>query len=121
MDAAFLAATRDRDLAPLLAILAPDVALYADAAAASLGAPREAHGAQAVARLFAGRARAARQAILDGAPGAAWVVAGRARVAFLFTIGGDRVAAIAARGSAPGAVGGAAPTRPSGSGVRRPG
>lgn len=92
--AAFLAAARGGDFGALLAILDPDVVVRADAAAAAMGAAKEARGAQQVAGFFAGRARGAVAAILDGTFGAAWAVRGRTRVAFSFTIAGGKVAAI---------------------------
>ncbi len=51
-------------------------------------------GAQAVARRFSGRARAALPALIDGEPGAVWMHEREVRVAFRFTIAGDRIAAI---------------------------
>ncbi|HZJ52721.1 MAG TPA: sigma-70 family RNA polymerase sigma factor [Myxococcaceae bacterium] len=66
---AFLAASRQGDLAGLLAILDPDVAYRADAAAMKLGSPPEARGAEAVAALFKGRAQAATPVFIDGSLG----------------------------------------------------
>jgi RNA polymerase sigma-70 factor (ECF subfamily) len=101
---AFLAASRDGDLARLLAVLAPDVVLRADedavrtAAATAWGGrpdlPREARGARAVADAVIGRARGVRPAVIDGEAGAAWKLAEETRSAFLFTIRGDRIVAI---------------------------
>jgi len=53
-----------------------------------------ASGADAVARAFAGRARAARPALLDGAPGLVWMLRGEVKVAFQFTFTGDLISAI---------------------------
>ena len=64
------------------------------AAAVQVGATAEVRGAQAVAETFSGRARVARVALLDGAPGAVWAPGGKPRIAFEFTIEGDRVTAI---------------------------
>jgi RNA polymerase sigma-70 factor (ECF subfamily) len=99
--AAFLAASRGGDFGALLAVLDPDVVFRADAAAvtASLagraeGAPAvapEMHGAEAVARAFVGRARAAQVALIDGVPGLVWAPDGAPRAAFLFTTEGDRI------------------------------
>jgi RNA polymerase sigma factor (sigma-70 family) len=76
---AFLAASRDGDFEGLLAVLDPDVVVRADDAAARLGGGlRELRGADAVARAFMGRARAARSALVDGAIGA--IVAPRGRL-----------------------------------------
>jgi RNA polymerase sigma-70 factor (ECF subfamily) len=101
---AFLAAARGGDFEALLAVLAPDVVLRADRAivlASARGlagdAPKlvpETRGADAVARVFVGRAAATRRALVDGAPGAAWARAGRPRAALAFTIEDGRIVAI---------------------------
>jgi RNA polymerase sigma factor (sigma-70 family) len=92
---AFLAASRGGDFAALLALLDPAVVLRADAAAVTAGAAATATGAAAVAETFSGRARAARLALIDGAPGAVWSTGDAARVVFAFTIGeDDRITAI---------------------------
>jgi hypothetical protein len=54
----------------------------------------EAHGAAAAARTFAGRARAARLALLDGYAGAVWAPGGQPRVVFGFTVEQGRVVEI---------------------------
>ncbi len=96
---AFLAASRDGDLAALLAVLAPDVVLHADQTAIDAAATRtaqgapapllasELRGARAVADSFRGRARGARPALVDGVAGAAWAPGGTARAVFGFTFG----------------------------------
>jgi RNA polymerase sigma-70 factor (ECF subfamily) len=91
---AFLAASRGGDFDALLAILDPDVILRADRAAVQAGAPEEVRGATAVAGTFAGRARVARLALVDGAIGAVWAPGGEPRVAFAFSITGGRIVAI---------------------------
>jgi RNA polymerase sigma-70 factor (ECF subfamily) len=91
---AFLAASREGDFEALLAVLDPDVVMRADRAAVEAGASRELRGASAVAMTFAGRARFARPAIVDGSVGAVWATGGRPRVVFDFTIRGGRIAAI---------------------------
>jgi RNA polymerase sigma-70 factor (ECF subfamily) len=91
---AFLAAARGGDFAALLALLAPDVVLRADGAAVQVGAAREVRGARAVAETFAGRARVAQPALVDGAPGAVWAPGGQPRVVFAFTITGGKIVAI---------------------------
>jgi DNA-directed RNA polymerase specialized sigma24 family protein len=83
---AFLAASRAGDFAALLTLLDPDVVVRADAAAAAIGGSRELRGADAVIGAFLGRARDARAVVLDGMPGAAWIVAGKARVVVDFTV-----------------------------------
>jgi RNA polymerase sigma-70 factor (ECF subfamily) len=91
--AAFLAASRDGDFEALLVLLDPDVVLRADAAAAQSGADA-AQGAQAVARTFVGRAKAARPALIDGAAGLVWAPGGKPRVVFAFTITDGTISAI---------------------------
>ena len=101
---AFLAASREGDFAALLTVLDPDVVLHADdvavaAAAANLhrGAPAlapEVRGADAVARVFSGRAAAAAPALVDGSPGAAYAPGGRPYSVFRFTVVADRVVGV---------------------------
>jgi ketosteroid isomerase-like protein len=91
--AAFLAASRDGDFDALLALLDPDVVLRTDRVAAQTGAS-DARGAQAVAGTFAGRARAARPALIDGSAGLVWTQGGRVRVVFGFTIADGKITAI---------------------------
>ncbi|HEU5472612.1 MAG TPA: sigma-70 family RNA polymerase sigma factor [Actinophytocola sp.] len=101
---AFLAASRGGDFDALLALLDPDVLLRADpptvaaaAARQAAGAPQlapEIRGAAPVADAFAGRARNARPALIDGLPGAVWAPDGTPRVAFLFTLTANRITAI---------------------------
>ena len=92
---AFLAAAKGGDLQTLLALLHPDVALTADPTAAALGVAPHAAGAAAVAQSFAGRARAARPALVQGRPGLVWSLRGEPKVAFAFTLAGDQVLGIA--------------------------
>jgi hypothetical protein len=68
--------------------------LRADSAAMKTGAPGLISGARAVAEQFSGRARAARSAAINGAPGAVWSMGGKPRVVFSFTIEGDRIVGI---------------------------
>jgi RNA polymerase sigma factor (sigma-70 family) len=91
---AFLAASRDGDFDALLAVLDPDVVLRADLAAVRMGVSGEVRGAAAVAGTFAGRARAARPALVDGVPAAVWAPGGRPRVVLGFTITGGRIVGI---------------------------
>ncbi|WP_406271485.1 sigma-70 family RNA polymerase sigma factor [Streptomyces sp. NBC_00191] len=91
---AFLAASRGGDFDALLTLLDPDVVLRADSAAVRSGAGA-ARGAQAVAHTFAGRAQAARPALINGAAGLVWAPGGQPRVVFGFTIAADgRIVAI---------------------------
>lgn len=92
--AAFLLASREGDFERLLSLLHPEVSLRADATAASWGAPDGVRGAAAVAGQLGGRAQAARLALIDGSPGAAWAPAGHLRSAFIFTIVDDKITAI---------------------------
>jgi RNA polymerase sigma-70 factor (ECF subfamily) len=91
---AFLAASRKGDLRALIELLDPDVVLRSDTAAVQSGAEKETRGADAVAKTFAGRAKAARPALIDGIPGLLWSVKGQPRVAFAFTVVHGRVMAI---------------------------
>ena len=91
---AFLAASRRGDFDTLLALLDPSVVARADAAAVAAGAAPEVRGAAEVATTFAGRARAARPALVDGHVGLAWAPGGRPRVVFDFTTENGRIVAI---------------------------
>jgi len=91
---AFLAASRQGDFQALLTLLDPAVVLRADDAAALMGADRQAKGARAVAETFAGRARVAQTALIDGEPGLVWAQAGAPRVVFSFKIAGGKIVAI---------------------------
>jgi hypothetical protein len=83
---AFLTASRSGDFTALLALLDPDVVLRADAAGVRTGAAGLVRGANAVAETFSGRARGARLALINGAPGLVWSVNNQPRVVFTFTI-----------------------------------
>jgi len=91
---AFLSASRHGEFGALLALLDPDVVLRADEAAAAMGAPAEIRGRSGVAEMFAGRAQAARPALIDGDPGAIWAHGGETRMVFEFTIHSGRITAI---------------------------
>ncbi len=101
---AFLAASRQGDFEALVTLLDPDAVLRADRAAVKMaaanrsqGAPLlspEQRGARAVANALAGRATAARLALIEGVPGAVWAPGGRARAVFAFHVVGDTVAEI---------------------------
>ena len=90
---AFLAASRNGDFDALLALLDPDV-VFRVGAAVSVGAAREVRGAAAVAQQFAGRARAAQPALVNGAAGLVWAPGGEPRVVFSFTLADGKIAAI---------------------------
>jgi RNA polymerase sigma-70 factor (ECF subfamily) len=91
---AFLAASRGGNFAALLELLDPDIVLRADDPAVAMGAEREVRGADAVAQTFAGRAKAARSALVDGAPALVWSQGGRPRMVFEFTVADDKVVGI---------------------------
>jgi RNA polymerase sigma-70 factor (ECF subfamily) len=91
---AFLTASRDGDLSALVSLLDPEVVLQADQAAVQMGTPEEVRGASEVAKIFAGRARAAKPALVDGSAGLVWAPAGRPRVVFEFHITDGKVRSI---------------------------
>ena len=81
---AFLDAARGGNLPQLLALLAPEVKLHADAVGAAMGADVRA-GRDAVADRFNG-ARGAMPVTVDGWANAAWIHHREVKVAFLFTV-----------------------------------
>jgi hypothetical protein len=101
---AFFAASRAGDFDRLVALLDPEVVLRADPVAVEAAAARLAAGApalasvlrgpSAVAKTFAGRARAARLALIDGTVGAAWAPGGQPRAVFGFTVAGGKIVEI---------------------------
>jgi RNA polymerase sigma factor (sigma-70 family) len=91
---AFLAAAKTGDLQMLLSLLSPEVELVADTAAVAMGAPVCLVGPNDVAARFSGGAKAARAALLDGLAGLVWAQGGNTKVAFDFTVVGDRVTRI---------------------------
>ncbi|MGI5171647.1 sigma-70 family RNA polymerase sigma factor [Spirillospora sp. CA-253888] len=76
---AFLAASRNGDFDALLELLDPNAVAL------------EVRGAPAVASFFAGRAQAARLALVDGVPAAVWLHRGRPKAVFTFTIGDGKI------------------------------
>ncbi|HEY7812354.1 MAG TPA: sigma-70 family RNA polymerase sigma factor, partial [Nakamurella sp.] len=83
---AFLDASREGRFDRLLALLHPDAAMSADAVGMAMGSPARISGADEVARMFSGRAQAARRTDLDGFAAAAWSVRGEVKVVFAFTV-----------------------------------
>ncbi|MEV6155875.1 sigma-70 family RNA polymerase sigma factor [Nonomuraea sp. NPDC052129] len=79
---AFLAASRSGDFAALLELLDPDAVIG------------EIRGDQAVAAFFAGRAQAARLALVDGVPAAVWSHLGRPKAVITFTIDDEKITRI---------------------------
>ncbi|WP_182348627.1 sigma-70 family RNA polymerase sigma factor [Tomitella gaofuii] len=91
---AFLVAAREGEFARLLALLAPDATVTADADAVATGTPARLDGREAVAAMFDGAAKAALPVFVEGRPGAAWFLRGRPRVAFDFTVARGKVQGI---------------------------
>ncbi|MCX5065984.1 sigma-70 family RNA polymerase sigma factor [Micromonospora lupini] len=81
--AAFLTASRNGDFEALLALLDPDAVTG------------EARGAHAVAGFFAGRAQAARPALVNGVPAAVYAHRGLPRAVITFAINNDKITCIA--------------------------
>ncbi len=94
--AAFLTASKSGDLAALLQVLHPEAVLVADPAAAAMGAQTR-DGAEAIATFFAGGAKAALAAEIQGRPGLAWAVRGEVQIAFDFTVVEGLITAITLR------------------------
>jgi RNA polymerase sigma-70 factor (ECF subfamily) len=91
---AFLAASRQGDLAGLLAILDPEVVFRADDTAAKLGSIREVRGAEVVAGFFKGRAQVATTVLIAGAVGARVAPGGQLLLVLRPTIVNGRIVAI---------------------------
>ena len=94
---AYLDASRSGDLASLLAVLDPEVALRVDAAALPVGAPTEVRGASAVAGralAYGHRARYTRVALVEGRPGLVIAPSGRLSGALVLTFAGDHIVGI---------------------------
>jgi RNA polymerase sigma factor (sigma-70 family) len=91
---AFLAASRGGDFQALLDVLDPDAVARADETAVQIGAEPEVRGANAVAGTFAGRARGAQPALIDGLAGLVWAQRGVPRVVFQFTVADGKVTQI---------------------------
>ncbi|MFV0533920.1 MAG: sigma-70 family RNA polymerase sigma factor [Cumulibacter sp.] len=99
--AAFLDAARNGEFGQLLQLLAPEIELRSDAAAVELaaagaedGAPllrERIRGADAVARVFAGRAELTRPVLLAGVPAAAYVADSVTSAVYLVTFDAGRV------------------------------
>ena len=91
---AFVAASRNGDFHALMALLDPDAIFQADATGVRLGAPAQAHGAQAVAHAASGRAFGAEPGLVDGSTALVWAPRGEPHAVFWFTIAQGRIAAI---------------------------
>lgn len=98
---AFLDAARSGDFGDLLQLLDPEIELRSDAAAVELATAGAAHGApllaprisgaDAVARVFAGRAELTRLVRIDGVPAAAYVTGRTVHALYLVTFDGGRI------------------------------
>lgn len=82
---AFLTAARGGEMADMLALLAPDAVMRADAIGIEMGTDPIYDGAVAVAERFNG-AKGAVPVTIDGDLGAAWIAATDVKVAFVFHI-----------------------------------
>ncbi len=91
---AFLVASRQGDLHALMALLSPDIVLYADPATVSMGATPEVRGALAVAETFKGRAKGAQLALANGADALVWMAGDRPKVVFRFRFDASVIASI---------------------------
>jgi RNA polymerase sigma factor (sigma-70 family) len=91
---AFLAASHSGNFDALLAVLDPDVVLRHDRTAVPAGAPMELHGAQAIARQFAGRAQATQAVLVNGSIGVVVAPRGRLLLVLDLTITHDKISEI---------------------------
>ncbi len=92
---AFMQAARDNEFEALLDLLDPDAAVRADDAALAMGGDAGTIiGGRAVAEFFAGRAKAALPATLDGAAAFCWQYQGEVKVVFGFTVVDGKVVEI---------------------------
>ncbi len=92
---AFLQASRDNEFAALLELLDPEAVVRVDAAALAMGGDAgTVTGSRAVAEFFAGRARAALPATIDGGAAAVWQLKGEVKVVFGFTVVDGKVVEI---------------------------
>jgi len=96
--AAFLAASRGGDMGALLALLDPDVVLYADRAAGPSGKPAVVRGAEAVAKgaraAAVSRAPHASLALVNGSPGVVLAPLGHLVLVLVLAIPEDRITRI---------------------------
>jgi RNA polymerase sigma-70 factor (ECF subfamily) len=92
---AFMQAARDNEFEALLELLDPDAAVRSDAAALAMGGEAgTVIGGRSVAEFFAGRAKAALPATLDGAAAFCWQYKGEVKVVFGFTVADGKVVEI---------------------------
>ena len=89
---AFMAASRDNEFAALLELLDPDAEVRVDDAARAMGSQAASiTGGREIATFFAGRAKAALPATLDGGAASCWQHLGDIKVVFAFTVVDGRV------------------------------
>jgi RNA polymerase sigma-70 factor (ECF subfamily) len=89
---AFMAASRDNEFAALLELLDPEAEVLTDQAAATMGSQATyLQGNREIAEFFAGRAKAALPATLDGGAASCWQHLGEVKVVFAFTVVDGRV------------------------------
>jgi len=91
---AFLAAARGGDFEALVSVLDPEVVFRPDPAALRGGPSAEVRGAQAVAKLFSGRAQAARIALVNGAVGVVVAPRGRLFLVLGLKISGGKISEV---------------------------
>ena len=102
--AAFLEAARDGDFARLLQLLDPEIEVRSDATAVEASSAGAAHGAplladrvrgaDAVARVFAGRAALTRLVLVGGVPSAAYITSDGVNALYLVGFEADRIISI---------------------------
>jgi RNA polymerase sigma factor (sigma-70 family) len=89
---AFMQASRDNEFAALLELLDPDAEVRVDAAAQAMGSQAASiTGGREIATFFAGRAKAALPATLDGGAASCWQHLGDIKVVFGFTVVDGRI------------------------------
>jgi RNA polymerase sigma-70 factor (ECF subfamily) len=88
---AFLTAARLGDFETLLTLLDPNVVFHSDPSAVKAGGQKEVRGASPVAKLFSGRAQAARPALVNGAPGIVVAPQGRLLLVLIPTIENGKI------------------------------
>src|SRR5215510_5341163 len=88
---AFLAAARGGDLQVLISMLDPGIVFRGDSAAMRGGPAREVRGAEAVAKLYSGRAHGAGSALIDGVVGIVVAPLGRLMMVIHVTFSEGRI------------------------------
>lgn len=92
---AFMQAARDNEFDALLELLDPEAQVRVDEAALAMGSQAtDITGGRAVAEFFAGRAKAALPATLDGSAAACWQYQGEIKAVFGFTVVDGKVVEI---------------------------